>query len=529
MALLWEKRANDKGNIGSKDKNIYGAQAVNEVCDYLFYSDFSENEIIPFFDIFDKFNKYYTTNNADTAIRQLENNLFKQIKATSVSPLELILYSSRKINNYIKSNEKVFNRITEILKNHINNNYESIKCMANNWEWRIQLLMLAEACGKSFDNTSIEIMMNSYERILSLFDKANVIKVHRAFVRMILHTQNADNMKYLIDVVSSDSFVNNPDSFNIIKKQILSQNSFVILDNNKKIFVEQLNDKNISDNSFKFKVANLVGYAGETPSLEQEWKWDKESAKSIYRLIGIHDETELPKIIEMFLRNWSNITGKINQQRMIYTVAEKAKESKDPTTINAVQAFCENILSIESENIHTGAYLGLYILGDRSAIEKAMSIAFTTDNYSSLISLANYFRFRPDLFEGVFIEFIEGELVKCDWDTYMVDKYIKNLKTVIEAFDGGEKKNDKLNSVKKFNSSIIDISKLILKKINDNSICNTLIDILYKVGLESPDQTDSVLMVLDLFKESELNISAPILKRVGGIIKNLEGNGLPTT
>lgn len=521
---LWKERVNAQKSTTNTVHNINGAQAINEVCDYLFYSEFSEDEIVPFFDIFDGFNKYYNKNDADNAIRQLDNNLSKQIKSLYGSALEMVLYASRKINEHIKEDKNVFNIITEILKNHIKNNYESIKCMANNWEWRMQLLMLAEACGKSFDNTAIKIMMDAYKRILSLFDEAKIDSVHLAFVRMILHTQNVENMNYLIDIVSSNSFVDNPNSFKVIRSQILAGNSFVL--NNKDAFMEQLSTRNIP-NVFKSKVANLIGYTSEAPSLEQEWEWGNKSASSITRLTFIHDKNELPQIIELFLQNWDKITGKLNQQRMLYTVAGKAAECEDYASIDAVQDFCEKILSSENEAIHSGAYLGLYALGDKSAIDKAIATAFKIENnYSSLVSLANYFRYKSGLIETSFIDFIEQELIQCEWDNYTVGNYIKNLSTVIDKFDGGEN-HDKLKSSENFNSRVIDISKLILKRNYDNSIYNDLLEILYKIGSESPTQTASVLKLLDGFKALEFDISPSILKRVDGMIKKLDGIAPP--
>ena len=519
---LWKERINSQNTTISTMHNINGAQAINEVFDYLFYTEFSEDDVIPFFEIFDKFNQYYDTKDTDNCIRQLDNTLSKQIQTTSVSPLEIILYASRKINKYIECNENIFNAITDILQNHIEGSYKSVNCMAKNWEWKLQLLMLAEACGKSSDSTAISIMMESYERIVSLFEP-EVDKVHRTFLRMILHSNNEDNIKYIVDIISSNSFINNPNGLKLIKNLVLSKYSFVSSCTDE--FVECLNKKNLPS-FFKSKITKYVGINTDAPSTIQEWEWGKRSIISIIRLEKIKDETELPGIINLFMENWDKITGKECQQRALYTIAEKAKESKDPEIINSVLEFCDKILSTEKTDIFTGAYIGLYALGKEEAMETAISNAFSIDNnYSSLVTLANYFRFRRYLID-TFIDFIERELIQSDWDINTIRTYINNLSIVIDKFDGGER-NDRLSTSIKFNSRVIEISKHILKQTCDNSICNDLLSILHKIGSESPTQKNSVLQVLDSFKDSHFDISSSILRRVDGIISKLDGIAPP--
>ncbi|MBQ7975755.1 MAG: hypothetical protein IJ300_08750 [Clostridia bacterium] len=512
---LWKEKLKKTDLI----KNISGAEKNKSVCDYLFYTNFSETEAESFFDIFNGFNRYYSTQTAAKDLRQLGSNLEKQIAATAVPPLELILYTSRVINKYIENNEHIFNSLTAILQSYIKDNYPSISCMAGAWEWKNQLLLLAEACGRAKDDKAIGIMMENYNRICDLFGQSS--KVQKAYVRMLLHTQDEKNINYMADIVSSYQFVSNPECLNLLKRPIRTAESFV--SQFEKEFLEELFVRKIPS-GFKTKVERIFGVNDSTGAESFVWEWGFKSKESLFKLSQINNKNELPDIIDMVITHYPEITGRENQQRALYTMAVKAAYSEDYQTIGKVCELCKKVLE-ENENLGVGAYLGLSEL-EVEEVSKAFEVVMEIDSYySGAVVLGNYLRFRKTLLVSEFIGFIEDKFISCNWNSIKLGEYIQRLKTVIEMFDGNKKQ---LSSATAFNSRLMDLIDMAFSKgVYDISTYNYGIDILILVAEASHQHKNGVIKVLERIKNLDYNVPGAVLKRIDGLIKKLQPPASP--
>ena len=516
---LWREKIQ---SLEHKDliQNISGADKINETCDYLFYTNFSEIEAESFFGIFQAFNKYYTTQSIDKDLRQLSSNLQKQISVTSVPPLELILYTSRVINKYIENNERIFNSLTSILQAYIKDNYESVSCMANTWEWKNQLLMLAEACGRANDDKAIEIMMNNYYRICNLFGQSD--KVQKAFIRMLIHTQNEKNIKYMADIVASPQFYNNPECHKLLKRPIMTSESFV--SQFEEDFLDELFVRKIPNN-FRIKVKKVFGRTQEVSTGSFIWEWGSKSTASVFKFSMVNNKDELPRIIDMVIDNYPKITGDLNRQKVLFTIGTKVALCGDYQIAEKAQDFLSNILK-ENSILNVGAYLGLSEL-KMADITQAFEAAFEMDDYYSVgaTTLGYYFRYRKNFVNEEFITFIEEKFKMSNWNSTLIRKYIERIKCVIDIIDG--KGEAELNKLKAFNSRIMDLFDMAVEKqLYDTSTYNNMLDILLLIAEESVQHKGGVIRLLEKTK----NISGVpnyIVKRIEGLIKKLQPPALP--
>ena len=199
------------------DKEVTGVQGSSVAPDTLFYTEFEEADAEAYFDIFAKFGESFPMN-SNMAIHTLEYNLKQQIKAMqNVSSVEIVLYASRCVKDLIENNVEVFNALKSIVAKCLKSDPDREKIawyILSGWEWKQQLSLFVEAIGEANDRELIDFAMTQYDRIAQLCAKdLHAISHHDAkvllsFVNMLFATQNGDYIKYIVDVVSHASFMN---------------------------------------------------------------------------------------------------------------------------------------------------------------------------------------------------------------------------------------------------------------------------------------------------------------------------------
>lgn len=184
---------------------ITGADSKIEEPDCLFYTNFSRETAVAFYDIFEAFKDYYKSN-PSLAVDRLKTNLKMQIDGMNgICPIEVVLYSSRVIREYL-GNRAIKLALISLIQQYIPSNLKSVQYILSGWEWPQILSIVIEACGKTNDDEAIKLAMKYCPAIARKFVDKNDCEVLKSYITMIENTQNDAYIGYLTQIATLPQF-----------------------------------------------------------------------------------------------------------------------------------------------------------------------------------------------------------------------------------------------------------------------------------------------------------------------------------
>ena len=168
---------------------ITGADAKNDEPDCLFYTNFSRESAVAFYEVFENFKEYYRSN-PSIAVERLKSNLKIQIEAMGdICPIEVILYASRIIRDQL-NNRPIKQALVTTIQQYIPGSLKSVQYILSGWEWPQILAIVIEACGKTNNDYAIKMAMDYCAKLAKKFVDKNDNELLKSYITMIEYAQN---------------------------------------------------------------------------------------------------------------------------------------------------------------------------------------------------------------------------------------------------------------------------------------------------------------------------------------------------
>lgn len=508
-----------KGSVTSTA--ITGVESKDDEPDCIFYSNFSQETAMAFYDVFENFKDYYKSN-PSFAVDRLKQNLKMQMDMMGeVCPIEVLLYSSRVIRDLLK-NRAIKGAVISVIQQYIPNNLTSVKYILGGWEWPHILAIVIEACGKTNDKQSIKTAMDYFKRISTKFVDKNDNDLMKSYLTMIESTQNEEYLHYLNQIVASEPF----DQDNALAEhfiQELKRNKFFM--QNKEFIANQIISKT---NNFTLKRA-----------LEKlaDGSKDVEPRVNSFNMSGLNTEIKAKKI--------ATIDFSVNSSSKLVDF-ERSRETDN----EIILLTCKKILKDISEMRQSDRNLALILVGTKGSrirayelideiitiIEKFPELSITGNLALSEIdqgkyplekslklileekdssdwewSVGKYFRFRKLLFEKHMLRAISDKINRIDTDyAFLLTRFLK----LLEIFNGY---NELLSTQQTIVQESIDILNNSIAHISNETEYIKLLEILDYLLQYSPEE---VLIVLDKIKLSATSSGySKVITKANDIIK----------
>lgn len=501
---------------------ITGADAKNDEPDCLFYTNFSRESAVAFYEVFENFKLYYTSNSS-IAVEKLKSNLKSQIdEMGNICPIEVILYASRIIRD--KLNDKPIKQaLVSTIQQYIPRNLKSVQYILSGWEWPQILVVVIEACGKTNNDYAIKTAMDYCAKLAKKFVDKNDTEVLKSYITMIEYTQNENYLNYITQIATVPQFEENEALVNYLVKE-LNKNSFLKENSD-------LISKNIHAKANNYYLKN---------SLEKIMKnvWPN-SSTNIFNMNGLSYERKVKQIETMdfsrntykMLRDFENLKADNETVLLICKhILNDIPKMRPSDRINALilvgtkgsriraTELKESILELQKSNqeLKVASMIALTELDSQNfTLGNTMEQLIADDNIDDwYLAIGKYFRYRKSYFREdlmrVFFEKIPY-VSKNDMPV-LLEKLLK----LIEAFNGGVS-HDSLSTDTETQMAIIELLKTVEETPLTDVSCEKLISILKVMLSFCPNE---VLTLLDSLKKiAENNCYDKIIARVNEVIK----------
>ena len=184
---------------------ITGADAKNDEPDCLFYTNFSRESAVAFYEVFENFKEYYRSN-PSIAVERLKSNLKIQVEAMGdICPIEVILYASRIIRDQL-NNRPIKQALVTTIQQYIPGNLKSVQYILSGWEWPQILAIVIEACGKTNNDYAIKMAMDYCAKLAKKFVDKNDNELLKSYITMIEYAQNENYLNYITQIATIPQF-----------------------------------------------------------------------------------------------------------------------------------------------------------------------------------------------------------------------------------------------------------------------------------------------------------------------------------
>lgn len=441
--------------------SISGAETKNDEPDCLFYTNFSRESAEAFYDIFEKFKGYFRQNPSE-AVDRLKNNLKLQIDGMGdVCPIEVLLYASRTIREYL-THRQIKGALISVIQQYIPGNLKSIQYILSGWEWPQILAIVIEACGKTNNDYAVKMAMDYCPKIASKFVDKNDNELMKSYITMIENTQNENYLAYVTDIVCLPQFEEDNVLIDYFIREI-RKNSF--LKDHKEDIAKEVH---LKTKSFSFK-RSLEKIMNATPAT---------TTSNGFNMGGLNYEVKVKRVDALdFTRNTSAMLADFEKSRepdndIVILTCKKIMKSFYAMRANDRnlaliligtkgsrangQSLVEDIVDVKEvyPDSRIGALLALSELDQRNyPLEDALQeIIADAEVEQWEWAVGKYFRFRKALFEkGLLRAFRERIAVE---NINEIPSILMRLQKLIVLFDGN---NKTLSAQANIQSNILDI------------------------------------------------------------------------
>jgi len=497
------KEISKKLQLEEKDDfsiNTTGAVVNEKNPDGLFYNQFTEEEAKEFFKIFQDFSDTYNTQYIRNCTDKLYDELSELLNKMDGLGAEVMLYASRTIKGHIDGNVEVLNTLVDLTAKYLVSE-QALKYIASGWEWPTQLKIVIEACGKTGYEDYISIMMDNYRRIVGLFPDVQTDLI-RSYLNMILTSQSEKSVEYLIKIVRSSAFMNNPANYKLLTKPIMNS-QFMKSEENLENFKKGVLLNSLSP-EFKFEFNKRVNR--ESNVLFNGWDFGKKSPNTLSYFKGVKD-TEVIKIgIDKFIENIDNIPQSSVKSQTYYTIGQKAALSNDEIYKAKARRFLRSELA-SNEDFTVGIKLGLLFVEVDSKDKKLLSyymdqvfdLIISEDEYLGRETVAQFFRYRKDCF-ALFVNYLMNKIGETE-DLNDIINYADLLKYMCDQYS-----NNFVNETHSVNN-ILELIKYIIATKLSRSIIRNCLDVIGILIEYSTVKSKAILLTLDSIKGTIENYS----------------------
>lgn len=506
----------------SVNASITGADSKTEEPDCLFYTNFSRESAIAFYEVFEAFKEYYKSN-PSLAVDRLKTNLKMQIDGMSgVCPIEVMLYSSRIIRDYL-GNRPIKLALISLIQQYIPSNLKSVQYILSGWEWPQILSIVIEACGKTNNDDVVKLAMRYCPTIAQKFVDKNDSEVLKSYITMIENTQNEAYIGYLTQIATLPQFdVDNVLGDHLIKE--LRKNRF-LSDHRETIAREIhaktgnyslkrnlekiLDNKNPSAATGAFNMAGLnyeikakqiaaMDFTKNPSVLLREFEMSRESDREIILLT-------CRKILKDIPCMW-RASDKNHAMIMVATKGQRIRAHELIADICALQNSCPE-LSVTTKIALSEISPGQYPLEDAMY---QIIVDGEIDSWSWAIG--KYFRFRKQIFEKNLLRaFMEKSSSVRKMD---MASFLGRFKNIVILFNGN---NDLLSTQPEIQKNVFEIVKAVMTDDLTESACKEIVDLLEFLLKYSASQS---LGLLDEMKRLSKTLNYDeLMARVNDVIK----------
>ena len=515
--ILEQMKKNSVTNVA-----ITGAETKNDEPDCLFYTNFSRESVIAFYEVFESFREYYKSN-PSIAIDRLKSNLKLQIEAMGdICPIEVILYSSRVIRDLL-NRMPIKQALVSIIQPYIAENLKSVQYILSGWEWPQILAIVIEACGKTNNDYVIKLAMDYCSKISKNFVDKNDNELMKSYITMIEYTQNENYLSYITQIATIQQFEEDNILCDYLVKEMY-RNAF--FREHKNIIAENIYGKT---NNYSLK-RSLEKIMDNTKSINNI---------NIFNMNGLNSERKKQRIESMdFTRNTSAMLNEF----------ERFRETDE----EIILLICEKILKDISGMRPSDRHFALVLVGTKGfrtqSTQLTRLILALMDSYrelkvTALIALTEldqnsfpleivlnqmivdediedwewavgkYFRFRKAFFEKNLMRFFGEKVSTTSKEELPV--FLRRFHKLIGMFNGN---NNLLSTQEASQRAIIEFVAIVIDKaILSESSYEQLISILDFMLFFCPNE---VLILLDRIKKiAESERYEKIVVRINEVIK----------
>ncbi len=500
---------------------ITGADAKNDEPDCLFYTNFSRESAIAFYEVFDSFKDYYKSN-PSIAVDRLKNNLKVQIEALGcLCPIEILLYASRIIRGQL-NNRAIKQALISTIQQYIPGNLKSVQYILSGWEWPQILAIVIEACGKTNNDYAIKMAMDYCYKLSKKFVDKNDNELLKSYITMIEYTQNENYLNYVTQIATVPQFEDDNALADYLVRE-LRRNPFLsehresiaesiyvktgnyslkralekIMDNTRQTNNTSAFNMNGLSYERKVKQVETMNFTRNTSAMLNDFERSREKDEEIVLLT-------CKKIL-------NDISGMRPSDRNLALILVGTKGSRIRTT-----ELTEPILKLYESypELKVTSMIALTELDQRNfTLEEAMNqIIDDSDIDNWDWAVGKYFRFRKVFFEkNLMRAFCERVPNISDVD---MSAFLGRFHKLIELFNGN---NELLSTQDTTQEAIIEFLGLVMETELTDAACGQLVNILDFMLEFSPN---AVLTLLDRLKKiAENNHYEKIVTRVNAEIK----------
>ena len=500
---------------------ITGADAKNDEPDCLFYTNFSRESAIAFYEVFDSFKDYYKSN-PSIAIDRLKNNLKIQIEAMGdICPLEVLLYASRIIRDQL-NNRPIKQALVSTIQQYIPGNLKSVQYILSGWEWPQILAIVIEACGKTNNDYAIKMAMDYCSKISKKFVDKNDNELLKSYITMIEYTQNDNYLNYITQIATVPQFEEDNALADYLVRE-LRRNPF--LKEHKESIAESIHAKTsnyslkrslekIMDNTRPANNTNAFNMNGLSYERKVKQVEAMDFTRSTSAMLSDFErsrETDDEIVLLTCKKILRDISSMRPSDRNLALILVGTKGSR----IRATE-LTEPILDLQESyrELKVTSMIALTELDQRNfTLEDAMNqiiVDSDIDNWDWAVG--KYFRFRKAFFEkNLMRAFCEKIPTVSDGD---MSAFLGRFLKLIELFNGN---NELLSTQDATQEAIIEFVGLVMEAYLTEAACGQIVNILDFMLAFCPN---AVLTLLDRLKKiAENNRYEKIVTRVNEVIK----------
>lgn len=501
-----------KAEVSIIDEDVTGVQGNNSAPDNLFYSEFSEEVAVAFFDIFARFGKIYETNSRD-AIDILIDNIEVQIKSmpTEVCPIEVLLYASRTIKQHLSTDYRVYSALKLIVAKQLRTAPIKVSWyILSGWEWKQQLSILIEAIGESNNAELVDLAMQYYQRIADSTLEDDDRSPLKAYLNMLLSTQNIKFIPQIADVVSNPVYMDDNELLEYFVGKCKTTD-FLKIEPSFSDLLCELNNRDITK-IFRTKLRYLQPreYASNSPfisnmnsNLDQEHKreeitklqFGQLSNNDLYQCEQVRDRDGCILVCDKVMESIDNIFPDAQRGRAYVLLGTKGKYCRN----QVVSFLCDHkrkypryILPID---------IGLVALEEITSDELFDTLFNVSFEPFWSINIGRYFRYNKKLLSDGLIPFMSRRFSSSLLDEALVSNDLHILNGIIDTFNGT---NDKLadQGLSLPEDLIHLLYSLNSQQFHDPSIYNEILELLNLVMRVSHSSKRKILNYLDILRQN---------------------------
>lgn len=534
---------------GIIDESITGAERICDVPESIFYSEFSEADAKDYHDIFRDFAEIYEIN-PDIALQSLESNITRKNHApeSTFCPIELILYSSRYINNIIDEDARVFNKLKTIIAKLLKTASPKIAWyILAGWDWKIQIGIFLEAIGISAPNL-IDIAMEQYSRIANLCIDTDK-KLLQSYTNMLLATQDKSFAPKFYTVVSNPVFMNdsslvehfctavqrNPywkdesvaehmlENFDDIpmlpelqKKITTMKRKLFRSRNNAGRSIHEIINSNYRTDADKEQAINGITFSAMS-IYDDLYEWELIRDPRYFAVIDRKCMENIDRIENITLRGWAYVL-----------LGTHGQDNRSP------QFHRENVLDFlymrldNDPKFRLPISIALYHMKQITA-DALFSILFTEQlSLASCKNLGKYFRYDDSPLLSDFIPYVSRIANNPDTSDPRLASIIDIVQKVLAAYNGND---NKLANNRNIPERMIDSFLRPVSLISNNGTMSCSYLIQFAEWLHSVKSTNrqSILEILDTIKENARANNMPSVEaQVNEVFKRMDGISRPS-